>query len=624
MPLHMLMAQKASLFFLAVAVVGLVNVRAAVADPRVADIFYTNGTADDTFKSEEESICLKFDPAWGPLPSGPRQLALVHPPLGCSESNPHVPNVTNPAALSGKWAVFTRGVCNFTTKVDAAIAAGAAGVIIVNAGVNKSWIAPQLLAHNNATNYGSLPMGMVSNFSGARLANLAATSTPVTVREAPPVDPNIALFLAIALISIGAGGAWGTWEERARLFGRAVPTNGNSSSNDNNNNRSGNEGDKARQGSGQTSAAAANANHDGATGGAFGVKTVAVLLVVATAALLLMFFFYQYVVYVVIGIFTLGGTAAVQRVLGLALSWCWSLEAQPKTKVKWIGEVSAGDVMCLILAAGLAATWVVERHVSPTGWILQDIMGLCLMASFLEGIYLTTLRTGTILGVVFLFYDVFMVFITPLFTPNGDSVMVKAATGGGTSSERMPLLFILPRIASSPCSAGISMLGFGDVIVPGLLCTLGLRFDIARLTVRPALRKRWLPFRVFATALFGYLCGLALCWGVMAIMRSPQPALLYLCPSILTALWTFGLVAGEWRDMWEGMYYRPGVRARKQARARARAANIKDGAVVDTTAAAASVVEEGKEAATQYRKEEEEGEGEYSDAIDAPLLLNSA
>ena len=48
----------------------------------------------------------------------------------------------------------------------------------------------------------------------------------------------------------------------------------------------------------------------------------------------------------------------------------------------------------------------------------------------------------------FCLYDVFMVYITPYLTPQGDSIMVTVATGGG-SKEKIPFLFLVPKINPS-------------------------------------------------------------------------------------------------------------------------------------------------------------------------------
>lgn len=71
------------------------------------------------------------------------------------------------------------------------------------------------------------------------------------------------------------------------------------------------------------------------------------------------------------------------------------------------------------------------------------------------------------------------------------SVMEKAATGpqgsnGGGQSETLPVVFTVPRLIypsklESICpdyfSRPYSLLGYGDVGIPGLLITLCLKFD---------------------------------------------------------------------------------------------------------------------------------------------------
>lgn len=65
---------------------------------------------------------------------------------------------------------------------------------------------------------------------------------------------------------------------------------------------------------------------------------------------------------------------------------------------------------------------------------------------------------------------------------NGKSVMVEVATGG-TSGETLPLLIMFPRWSSpAVCNLGqaYSLLGFGDIIVPGFLVCFAHSFDIIR------------------------------------------------------------------------------------------------------------------------------------------------
>jgi signal peptide peptidase-like 2B len=63
-------------------------------------------------------------------------------------------------------------------------------------------------------------------------------------------------------------------------------------------------------------------------------------------------------------------------------------------------------------------------------WVLQNILGMCFMTFVLQTVTLPSIRVASVFLIALFVYDVFMVFITPLFMPRGDSVMVRVATGG--------------------------------------------------------------------------------------------------------------------------------------------------------------------------------------------------
>ena len=63
---------------------------------------------------------------------------------------------------------------------------------------------------------------------------------------------------------------------------------------------------------------------------------------------------------------------------------------------------------------------------------------------------------------------------------DGKSVMVEVATGGD-SGEQLPMVLKVPHLGSNPlkvCFLPFSMLGFGDILVPGLLLSYCHSFDL--------------------------------------------------------------------------------------------------------------------------------------------------
>ena len=65
---------------------------------------------------------------------------------------------------------------------------------------------------------------------------------------------------------------------------------------------------------------------------------------------------------------------------------------------------------------------------------------------------------------------------------DGKSVMVEVATGGDTG-EQLPMVLKVPHLSSTQefaraCGVPYSMLGFGDILVPGLLLSYCHSFDL--------------------------------------------------------------------------------------------------------------------------------------------------
>ena len=111
---------------------------------------------------------------------------------------------------------------------------------------------------------------------------------------------------------------------------------------------------------------------------------------------------------------------------------------------------------------------------------------------FLSTVHLPNLQASSILLGLAFCYDVFFVFISPYVF--GSSVMVKVATGPTVAqhsdenfcekyptnrdcnTNTMPMLLIVPTFSSYLSSE--SMLGLGDIVLPGLLLVWAARLDI--------------------------------------------------------------------------------------------------------------------------------------------------
>lgn len=258
------------------------------------------------------------------------------------------------------------------------------------------------------------------------------------------------------------------------------------------------------------------------------------------------------------------------------------------------GRFNAAELFSFTLAVSIVCVWVLTGH-----WLLMDGMDICgeclilwlthsliaamgmgLCVAFIAFVRLPSLKVSTLLLTGLLLYDVFWVFFSSyIFSAN---VMVKVATRpaenpvglvarklnlGAYVREapklNLPGKLVFPSIHNS---GHFSMLGLGDIVMPGLLLCFVLRYDAykksqgtladvgvpvpkgmgSRLTyfhcsllgwvaaLQPALAALHLPLFPVCR----YFLGLLTATVSSEIFKAAQPALLYLVPFTLLPLLT--------------------------------------------------------------------------------------
>lgn len=239
------------------------------------------------------------------------------------------------------------------------------------------------------------------------------------------------------------------------------------------------------------------------------------------------------------------------------------------------------DVMSIVVAlftAGYAA--FVARP-----WWLINFLGFGFSYGALQLLSPTTFATGTLMLSLLFFYDIYFVFYTPL--------MVTVA-----QKLDLPIKLLFPRPPTpteDPSLVALSMLGLGDIVVPGVMIALALRFDLylhylhrnSSIKARAASDQDSRPYYITATGgwgerfwtatgrsrrlynseasypdaksfqktyfnagMTGYVLGMLATLLAMQISNQPQPALLYLVPGVLTSIWLTAFGKGEIALMW--------------------------------------------------------------------------
>ncbi|KAK8075074.1 hypothetical protein PG997_009737 [Apiospora hydei] len=282
---------------------------------------------------------------------------------------------------------------------------------------------------------------------------------------------------------------------------------------------------------------------------------------------------------------------------GLSSSlWVFRLIMQEQWKVNFtflpFVEESFHVKFLDILGVVLAVVANIIYHTTKSV-MLSNIMGYAFSYAGIIMMSPTTFTTGSCVLFGLFFYDIYMVFYTPY--------MVTVAT---KLDVPIKLVFEGPQKAS--------MLGLGDIVVPGMFVGLCLRFDhflyyhrqkkhvpidlkttdensgqvvtstqTQPMVVRPdyvnpksqwgnwfwttglgrffwqstnattpALKAANFPKTYFHAAMTGYLLGMMVTLMMLLVFKHAQPALLYLVPGVVFAVWITGLFRGELHEMW--------------------------------------------------------------------------
>lgn len=203
-------------------------------------------------------------------------------------------------------------------------------------------------------------------------------------------------------------------------------------------------------------------------------------------------------------------------------------------------------------------------------WLVTNLLAFCMCVSGICLIKISRFQIVLAIAIGFLIYDVWWVFLSPQVF--GESVMVETATG---MSTHVPAMFTIPKtlsIKNTLIDKGIyspsytlgtnqadkiakirlvnipiitdlyfsklkdpsrllrgtseSLIGAGDIVIPGIVLDFFLRFDIMNHNLN-------IHSNLFIFALIGYVFGVALTWVMVQVMEKGQPALLWIFPSVL-------------------------------------------------------------------------------------------
>ncbi|KAF0910128.1 hypothetical protein E2562_001351 [Oryza meyeriana var. granulata] len=418
--------------------------------------------------------------------------------------------------VSGDILLVQRGKCKFTKKAKFAEAAGASGIIIINH-VHELY---KMVCEKNETNLDiNIPAVLLPRDAGFALHMVLTSGNSVYVQQYSPdrpvVDTAEVFLWLMAVGTVLCASYWSAWSARESLSeqekllkdGREVLLN----------------------------------VENGGSSGMIDINVAsAIMFVVVASCFLIMLYkmMSSWFVELLVVIFGIGGVEGLQTCLVALLSRWFRPASESFFKVPFFGAVSyltlAVSPFCIVFAV----LWAVHRHFTYA-WIGQDILGIALIITVIQIVRVPNLKVGSVLLSCAFFYDIFWVFVSKRWFH--ESVMIVVARGDKTDEDGVPMLLKIPRMFDP--WGGYSIIGFGDILLPGLLVAFALRYDWAA--------KKSLQTGYFLWSMVAYGSGLLITYVALNLMDGHgQPALLYIVPFTLGALIALGWKRGELWNLW--------------------------------------------------------------------------
>ncbi|OVA01645.1 Protease-associated domain [Macleaya cordata] len=431
-------------------------------------------------------------------------------------SNPLNGCISSSSKLSNSIALSARGDCEFMHKAQVAQLGGAAGLLVINDGEDTF----EMVCSEKDVNI-TIPVVMIPKSGGETIKKSMASGGKVELLLYSPISPIVDYaVIFLWLMAVGCVICASIWSEYIACEQHVDPYD-----------------ELTPKGSSSAGAVKDDSEQEvldiNAKGAVFFVITASTFLVI------LFFFMSSWFVWLLIVFFCIGGIQGMHACTVALILRAFRNCGRKTVKLPILGEVIVLSVVVFPLCVAFAIFWVANRHASYS-WFFQDVLGICLMINVLQLARLPNIKVAAVLLCCAFVYDIFWVFISPLIFH--ESVMVAVARGKNSGGESIPMVLRLPKLFDP--WGGYNMVGFGDVIFPGLLISFAFRYDRAN--------KKGILNGYFLWLTIGYGFGLfATYLGLYLMNGHGQPALLYLVPCTLGTIVVLGKVRGELRHLWD-------------------------------------------------------------------------
>jgi len=217
-------------------------------------------------------------------------------------------------------------------------------------------------------------------------------------------------------------------------------------------------------------------------------------------------------------------------------------------------QITQLDIYCFFVSAAMMYAYTIFES-----FVFNNMIAFVFCIHAIQSMFIGNFKNAFMLLTLLFFYDIFFVF--------GTDVMLTVAKGIDA-----PIKLKFPKDYSGE-KPHFSILGLGDIVIPGIVVSLCLRYDFLKHINLKHFEKlvkaegkgdgdadlmKYLnkvasecPQRYFAAVNVGYLIAMVCTIVVMFIYDHGQPALLYLVPGCILSISATACIKGEWSHLWE-------------------------------------------------------------------------
>lgn len=208
---------------------------------------------------------------------------------------------------------------------------------------------------------------------------------------------------------------------------------------------------------------------------------------------------------------------------------------------------SAFDIIAIISSIIFAIYFYFNQL--NLNWVVKNFVAFSFAFNGIQKLKINSFFAGFIVLTGLFFYDIYFVF-------NSD-IMITVAT-----NLKIPVLLTSPSGITEKVIDGqnkstlaFSLLGLGDIVIPGIFIAFCLRFDSFKyyyLNQSLKYNKFDLTFdkTYFITAIISYLVALILCFIALHLSEHAQPALLYISPCLILGVIIRAYFGNELNLIW--------------------------------------------------------------------------